>query len=482
MTTGQNNAGLGHMSSMKKDETADTSLREHYHVRTNPAALDLTPQPSPPALVDGGDLGKDEFRDPPPSLGRRIADTWLSLHLELRVLLCFLVVFPIMLIAILPWYLSYLKEGDTSEILAQSPPVELLEPDHKFTYDGIVAHVRVQSLTFPNPTASILIEFESCGAYNLFNETGTAYDDDRLRLNSTKYSAVQLAVDGRKWRQKLVNGQDMPSPVLSWVLEQEVPYERFPFDRYSLTISVMGSLLLPSDASSPGGDKLFPTTGSGAQMQPPPPSAPPSPPPAPPLTEQQTTDWLTVTLLARLLQLADPGDDGMTPDSRAYTPAPLAVIMDNSLMSFRVAATVTPILGSAFTNEEEETTGGLINGTTFYYVHITIQRSSTNIYFSIFVVIVMWALSIALFVWAIDAALLRPRDRLEATAASVCTAALFALPNVRNVQPGVPPIGAGIDIWGFFLNMTLVAVADVLMVFRLIVQHKGTAAAGKKKQ
>ncbi|KAG2435121.1 hypothetical protein HXX76_007206 [Chlamydomonas incerta] len=41
---------------------------------------------------------------------------------------------------------------------------------------------------------------------------------------------------------------------------------------------------------------------------------------------------------------------------------------------------------------------------------------------------------------------------------------LFALPAVREVQPGVPPMGATIDVVGFFFNMTLLAIVCILLV------------------
>jgi len=77
-----------------------------------------------------------------------------------------------------------------------------------------------------------------------------------------------------------------------------------------------------------------------------------------------------------------------------------------------------------------------------------------------------------------DVVLIRPRES-QAPFAAICTAALFALPNVRNVQPGVPPIGAAADVWGFFLNMTLIAVADIAFLFKIMYQYVHKPAAKK---
>jgi len=40
-------------------------------------------------------------------------------------------------------------------------------------------------------------------------------------------------------------------------------------------------------------------------------------------------------------------------------------------------------------------------------------------------------------------------------------ALIFALPALRNVQPGVPQVGAYCDVVGFFWNVGLVAMAAV---------------------
>jgi hypothetical protein len=43
---------------------------------------------------------------------------------------------------------------------------------------------------------------------------------------------------------------------------------------------------------------------------------------------------------------------------------------------------------------------------------------------------------------------------------------LFALPAVRNTQPGSPPIGITMDVVGFFWNLGLVTVAALVLLYR----------------
>lgn len=54
-----------------------------------------------------------------------------------------------------------------------------------------------------------------------------------------------------------------------------------------------------------------------------------------------------------------------------------------------------------------------------------------------------------MLVTAVDHVFARKRDVPPPVIALFATM-LFALPSVRNLQPGVPPIGASVDIIGFY--------------------------------
>jgi hypothetical protein len=49
--------------------------------------------------------------------------------------------------------------------------------------------------------------------------------------------------------------------------------------------------------------------------------------------------------------------------------------------------------------------------------------------------------------------------KVDTDDAAYVAALLFALPGVREVQPGVPAMGISIDVLGFFWNMILTAMA-----------------------
>ncbi|KAJ7256674.1 hypothetical protein C8J57DRAFT_1235538 [Mycena rebaudengoi] len=76
--------------------------------------------------------------------------------------------------------------------------------------------------------------------------------------------------------------------------------------------------------------------------------------------------------------------------------------------------------------------------------------------FSVIIIIVMWGLSGSIFVAAMSTLFRERKPELPLIALS--GALLFALPNVRNAQPGIPSVvGTISDMIGYFFNMLLIA-------------------------
>nr|KAJ3400147.1 hypothetical protein HK105_004771 [Polyrhizophydium stewartii] len=98
------------------------------------------------------------------------------------------------------------------------------------------------------------------------------------------------------------------------------------------------------------------------------------------------------------------------------------------------------------------------------------SRSWTTRLFSMMIVIIMWVLSLGVFVMA--ATLWLRGRKVEPPTIAVTGALLFALPSLRNSQPGAPIIGASIDVAGFMWNMLLVAVSSVLLLTNYIIKYK----------
>ena len=102
----------------------------------------------------------------------------------------------------------------------------------------------------------------------------------------------------------------------------------------------------------------------------------------------------------------------------------------------------------------------------FIGVSLTASRSFTTQFFSLFIVTSMWILSFTVFTLATTLWL---RDRsVEPPTIGFCAGFLFALPAIRNSQPGAPPIGCTVDVAGFFWNMSLVMVSTVLLMVNYI--------------
>lgn len=81
---------------------------------------------------------------------------------------------------------------------------------------------------------------------------------------------------------------------------------------------------------------------------------------------------------------------------------------------------------------------------------ISVVRSATSKFFSIFMIIMMWLMS--LFVLTLAVTLWMRGRKVEPPTIGVVTGMLFALPAMRAVQPGIPSIGCTSDVIGFFWN------------------------------
>ena len=151
-------------------------------------------------------------------------------------------------------------------------------------------------------------------------------------------------------------------------------------------------------------------------------------------------------------------------------PAPISFSLTNQAAGFTMSLSTFP---SQF---------GLINAST-YIVELTISRSRSTAGISIFVVVVMWLISLGVFVLALDLSMFRNRRPLTLGSVAICATMLFALPSLRSVQPGIPPVGlnASIDIFSYFMNMALIAFSLVLLLVRIIAQNKESKTKRKNK-
>jgi len=104
-------------------------------------------------------------------------------------------------------------------------------------------------------------------------------------------------------------------------------------------------------------------------------------------------------------------------------------------------------------------------------IDMTISRASTTKFFSLFVMVMMWGLTISVLLLTLSC-LLRGR-KVELAMFSFTAALLFAFAAVRNAQPGTPPIGTYSDFISFFWAEVIIALCLVVLVFTWLLRPTG---------
>jgi hypothetical protein len=125
---------------------------------------------------------------------------------------------------------------------------------------------------------------------------------------------------------------------------------------------------------------------------------------------------------------------------------PLAVDFFGSIAGYKIEA--------AKTKESDDSYVG---------IDMKISRSSTVAFFSVFVMILMWATTLAVMFMVLSI-VLRGR-KIELAMFSFIAALLFAFAAVRNSQPGVPPIGTYSDYISFFWAEVILSLSLLTIIF-----------------
>ncbi|KAF9435477.1 hypothetical protein BGZ76_006219 [Entomortierella beljakovae] len=103
-------------------------------------------------------------------------------------------------------------------------------------------------------------------------------------------------------------------------------------------------------------------------------------------------------------------------------------------------------------------------------IEIFTRRSPTTIGFSLFIVMIMWALSIAIGIIAIQ--VIRKYRVTDEHVLTLGITTLFALPALRETQPGIPAIGCAADVLGFYWNMAIIAISSIMILMASALRWK----------
>ena len=104
-------------------------------------------------------------------------------------------------------------------------------------------------------------------------------------------------------------------------------------------------------------------------------------------------------------------------------------------------------------------------------IDITVQRATTAVFFSVFIMIAMWALVIG--VLSLVYRVFAGHRKIEIGMFSFLGALLFAFPALRNSQPGTPPIGTMSDFLAFFWAEVIIALSLLAVVLRWLIRGPG---------
>lgn len=155
-------------------------------------------------------------------------------------------------------------------------------------------------------------------------------------------------------------------------------------------------------------------------------------------------------------------DTGQTPaassnkedDAEADDDVSIAVDFYGSIPGMKIAAVKTKESGDDYVG-----------------IDMTISRSSTVIFFSLFISFLMWGASIAVLLLVLSI-IFRGR-KIEVGMFSFLSALLFAMVAVRNCQPGVPPIGTYSDFISFFWAEVILALCLMTILFTWLLRPTG---------
>jgi hypothetical protein len=185
-----------------------------------------------------------------------------------------------------------------------------------------------------------------------------------------------------------------------------------------------------------------------------------------PFDSYETTVWVLMTTPARNVQpqapkasadipeVAHQADELVVSSSELLrnTPVPLSVSLSASIPGIRFKGNVSR---------------GAIQEPTGIALHLA--RANSVISVSLIVMLMMTALSMSLLAMAIR---VRAGEKTDLLPLSVSITLIFGLPALRNIQPGVPPVGAIVDYVTFIWAELIVATSAVIIMWTWLLRSR----------
>ncbi len=186
-----------------------------------------------------------------------------------------------------------------------------------------------------------------------------------------------------------------------------------------------------------------------------------------PLDRYDTTVRLLMTTPARTVQPEAPKIPASIPQHTHPTDE-LAVSSSALRQSAPIALSISLSASVPGIRFEGNVSRGSSQEPTGIILHLT--RATSVIAVSLIVMLMMTALSMSLLAMAIRA--LTTVERVDLLPLSVSISLIFGLPALRNIQPGVPPVGALVDYVTFIWAELIVAASAVIIVWTWLVRSR----------
>jgi len=185
-----------------------------------------------------------------------------------------------------------------------------------------------------------------------------------------------------------------------------------------------------------------------------------------PYDRYQTTVWLLMTTPALNVQPQPPKAPTGIPES-LHQAGELAVSSSALLRNTPVALSVSISASIPGIKFKGDVSRGSIQEPTGIGLHLA--RANSVISVSVIVMLMMTALSMSLLAMAIRA---RAAEKTDLLPLSVSITLIFGLPALRNIQPGVPPVGAIVDYVTFIWAELIVATSAVIIIWTWLLRSR----------